>query len=441
MTEARGEIPTKIDRYEIIDAIGYGAMGAVYKAFDPIIKRPVAVKTLRLDVPPQSPDYKAFLERFTTEARTAGRLSHPNIVTLYDVGHTADQIPWLAMEFVDGQTAAELLEGDRLEAEVVVGLVSQIASAIDYAHSEGVVHRDIKPSNVIVFGGEKVKVTDFGIAKLMDADITHSGLMMGTPSYMSPEQAMGEDLDGRTDIFSLGVVAFEMLSGQQPFPGNNVTSILYKLVHTDPVRPDDLEVLGLLPDKWHEVFSRVLAKDPTERFPTAAEFVHQLEFCLGSWFGALEGATVIMKGPLPLDSRQEADETPIGPSEATSQDQTVTLGAPPTEEVDATVLFQKAPGLDEEATATLTSVGGDVPAVEPIVSDETVFVAPSDDSEDTLYAETQLDDTLKPGEGEPTLVGATDATLDAPPSIYPRQLFARPLAFRRSSGSRAPVSL
>ena len=433
MTEARGEIPTKIDRYEIIDAIGYGAMGAVYKAFDPIIKRPVAVKTLRLDVPPQSPDYKAFLERFTTEARTAGRLSHPNIVTLYDVGHTAEQIPWLAMEFVDGQTAAHLLEGERLEAEVVVGLVSQIASAIDYAHSEGVVHRDIKPSNVIVFGGEKVKVTDFGIAKLMGADVTHSGLMMGTPSYMSPEQAMGEDLDGRTDIFSLGVVAFEMLSGQQPFPGNNVTSILYKLVHTDPVRPDDLEVLGLLPDKWHEVFSRVLAKDPTERFPTAAEFVHQLELCLGSWFGALEGETVIMKGPLSLDSRQEADETPIGPSEAASQDQTVTFGAPPTEEVDATVLFQKAPGLDEEATAMLTGVGGDLPAAEPDVSDETVFVAPSDDSEDTLYAETELDDTLKPGEGEPTLVGATDATLEAPPSV--------PTATIRRKGSRIPPKL
>ena len=120
MSESRGEIPKKTDRYEIIEAVGYGAMGAVYRAFDPLIKRPVAVKTLRLDVPPQSPDYKAFLDRFATEARTAGRLSHPNIITLYDVGHTEDQVPWLAMEFVEGQTVAELLEGERLRSEVVV---------------------------------------------------------------------------------------------------------------------------------------------------------------------------------------------------------------------------------------------------------------------------------------------------------------------------------
>jgi serine/threonine-protein kinase len=275
LTQQGGEIPQKIDRYEIIEPIGYGAMGAVYKAFDPIIKRPVAVKTIRLDVPPSSPDYRAFLERFTIEARTAGRLSHPTIVTLYDVGHTEERIPWLAMEYVDGETVAELLQGEKLKPEVVISLVSQIAAAIDYAHGEGVVHRDIKPSNVIVYAGEKVKVTDFGIAKLMDADSTHSGLMMGTPSYMSPEQAMGEDLDGSTDIFSLGVVAFEMLSGKQPFPGNNVTSILYKLVHSDPIQPDNLEVLGLLPDKWHEVFSRVLAKSPAERYPTAAAFVRR----------------------------------------------------------------------------------------------------------------------------------------------------------------------
>ncbi len=202
------------------------------------------------------------------------------------------------MEFVDGETVAELLQGEKLKPEVVISLVSQIASALDYAHGEGVVHRDIKPSNVIVYGGEKVKVTDFGIAKLMDADATHSGLMMGTPSYMSPEQAMGEDLDGRTDIFSLGVVAFEMLSGQQPFPGNNVTSILYKLVHSDPIHPDNLEVLGLLPDKWHEVFSRVLAKAPSDRYPTAAAFVQSLELCLGSWFGALEGETVVLHEPV-----------------------------------------------------------------------------------------------------------------------------------------------
>ena len=389
MTQQGGAIPQKIDRYEIIAPIGYGAMGAVYKAFDPIIKRPVAVKTIRLDVPPASPDYRAFLDRFTVEARTAGRLSHPNIVTLYDVGHTEERIPWLAMEYVDGETVAELLQGEKLKPEVVISLVSQIASAIDYAHREGVVHRDIKPSNVIVYAGEKVKVTDFGIAKLMDADATHSGLMMGTPSYMSPEQAMGEDLDGTTDIFSLGVVAFEMLSGKQPFPGNNVTSILYKLVHSDPIHPNNLEVLGLLPDKWHEVFSRVLAKSPLDRYPTAAAFVQNLELCLGSWFGALEGETVILREPLltPAEvagaSRADSDETIAVP-----------LPLPPARGVgDETVLAPMEPMV---STPTATA---------PIAAelDETI-AAPAPDIERTLYAGPGIEPGASAASGDETLI-------------------------------------
>src|SRR4029450_8330045 len=172
--------------------------------------------------------------------------------------------------------------------EKLAALVSQIASAIDYAHSKGVIHRDIKPSNLILYDEDKVKVTDFGIAKLADAERTQSGPRLGTPSYMSPEQAMGDKLDGRSDIFSLGVCAFEMLSGEQPFPGDNVTSILYKRVHGDPIAPANLEMNGLVPAKWHEVFGKVLAKKPDERYQTASEFVHDLEYCLGSWFGALE---------------------------------------------------------------------------------------------------------------------------------------------------------
>ena len=404
LTQQGGEIPQKIDRYEIIAPIGYGAMGAVYKAFDPIIKRPVAVKTIRLDVPPASPDYRAFLERFTIEARTAGRLSHPNIVTLYDVGHTEEKIPWLAMEYVDGETVAELLQGEKLKPEVVISLVSQIASALDYAHGEGVVHRDIKPSNVIVYAGEKVKVTDFGIAKLMDADATHSGLMMGTPSYMSPEQAMGEDLDGSTDIFSLGVVAFEMLSGQQPFPGNNVTSILYKLVHSDPIHPDNLEVLGLLPDKWHEVFSRVLAKAPSERYPTAAAFVQNLELCLGSWFGALEGETVILREPL---------LTPAEVAGATIADSDETVVVPPpippprgvaAHETDETV--RSPGGMDsfETVTAPIPAAFAASPRESDSELDETI-AAPAPDIERTLYS----------GPGvEPEPPGAADETVIDP---------------------------
>ncbi|MFQ5791420.1 MAG: serine/threonine protein kinase, partial [Acidobacteriota bacterium] len=228
MSADRDDIPQKVGRYTIEQALGFGAMGAVYKGFDPLINRTVAIKTLRLDGPPQSSQYRSFLARFRTEAQISGTLSHPNIVTLFDIGETEDGVPFLAMEFVEGETVAEILEsGKPLQPEEVVGLVSQMASAIDYAHQKGVIHRDIKPSNIIIHDRDKVKITDFGIAKLMDAEVTQDGSLLGTPSYMSPEQAMGETLDGRTDIFSLGVVAFELLSGKQPFPGNNVTSVLY----------------------------------------------------------------------------------------------------------------------------------------------------------------------------------------------------------------------
>ena len=286
------QIPQTIGRYQVQDSIGYGAMGAVYKAFDPLIKRTLAIKTIRLDIPRQSPQYKSFIERFYHEARISGTLSHPNIVTLFDIGEEAG-VPYLAMEFVEGETLSSILErGVKFPPEKVIGLISQIASAVDYAHSKGVIHRDIKPSNLILYEGERVKVTDFGIAKLVDAEITHSGTLLGTPSYMSPEQAMGDKLDGRSDIFSLGVCAFEMLSGEQPFPGTNVTSILYKLVHVDPIEPANLEMNGLVPQKWHEVFGKVLAKRPDDRYQTATDFVQDLEYCLGAWFGAIGEDTI-----------------------------------------------------------------------------------------------------------------------------------------------------
>jgi serine/threonine-protein kinase len=286
------QMPTSIGRYQVQGSIGYGAMGAVYKAFDPLIKRTLAIKTIRLDIPRNSPQYKSFIERFYHEARISGTLSHPNIVTLFDIGEEGG-IPYLAMEFVEGDTLSSQIEkGVRFPPEKVISVVSQAASAVDYAHTKGVIHRDIKPSNMMLSEGDRVKVTDFGIAKLVDSEMTQAGTLLGTPSYMSPEQAMGDKLDGRSDIFSLGVCAFEMLCGEQPFPGTNVTSILYKLVHVDPIEPANLEMNGLVPQKWHEVFGKVLAKKPDDRYQTAAEFVQDLEYCLGSWFGAVSESTI-----------------------------------------------------------------------------------------------------------------------------------------------------
>ena len=344
------QMPQTIGRYQVLDSIGYGAMGAVYKAFDPLIKRTLAIKTIRLDIPRGSPQYRSFIDRFYHEARISGTLSHPNIVTLFDIGEEGG-LPYLAMEFVEGETISSILErGERFPPEKVIALVSQIASAVDYAHSKGVIHRDIKPSNLILYEGERVKVTDFGIAKLVDAEMTQSGTLLGTPSYMSPEQAMGDKLDGRSDIFSLGVCAFEMLSGEQPFPGTNVTSILYKLVHVDPIEPANLEMNGLVPQKWHEVFSRVLAKKPDDRYQTANDFVQDLEYCLGSWFGAAMDDDTLSEvgGAAVRTATGSRPRSPGGPRPAVPVPPPAVAGA---EEVTASL-----PGLDESPADALSAL-------------------------------------------------------------------------------------
>jgi serine/threonine-protein kinase len=377
------QMPQTIGRYQVLDSIGYGAMGAVYKAFDPLIKRTLAIKTIRLDIPRQSPQYRSFIDRFYHEARISGTLSHPNIVTLFDIGEEGG-LPYLAMEFVEGETISSIVErGERFPPEKVIALVSQIASAVDYAHSKGVIHRDIKPSNLILYESERVKVTDFGIAKLVDAEMTQSGTLLGTPSYMSPEQAMGDKLDGRSDIFSLGVCAFEMLSGEQPFPGTNVTSILYKLVHVDPIEPANLEMNGLVPQKWHEVFSRVLAKKPDDRYQTANDFVQDLEYCLGSWFGAamddetlseVGGAAVraAAAGSRPRSSGGPRPPAPVPPPAAAAEEVTASLPGLDDSPADALSALVDGDGADSEMPPTIQMKPGQPP---PYAGEKTVSPA------------------------------------------------------------------
>ena len=368
-TEAADGLPSSIGRYRIDGTLGFGAMGAVYRAFDPIIKRTLAIKTIRVDVPPHSPQHKAFKDRFYQEARISGTLSHPGIVTLFDIGEEKE-VPFLAMEYVEGQTIAAMIDsGERFKPERVLGLVSQVAAALDYAHSRGIIHRDIKPSNLIVQDGDRVKVTDFGIAKAVDSEITQSGALLGTPSYMSPEQAMGEKLDGRSDLFSLGVVAFEMLSGLQPFPGSNVTSILYRLVHVDPIEPADLEMNGLVPHKWREVFHKVLAKKPDNRYGKASEFVRDLEYCLGSWFSGLGDETVA------IDSSSSAGAEPSAAPGAAPASMAPEVGAADVGAESSETMGLPAPGEggDEEDPATQCI---EAPTAGPS-AEETVLVSTS----------------------------------------------------------------
>lgn len=274
-------------RYLILESLGAGSTGEVYRAFDPLINRAVAIKVLRLDVLETAPA-RSFIDRFYHEARIVGTLSHPHIITLFDAGQTESQLPFLAFEYADGPTIMERIgTGESFSTQETLHLLSQIAAALDYAHGLGVIHRDIKPSNLIIHRGKDVKITDFGIAKLVQAErieepagavargtqFTHGGSLLGTPSYMSPEQAQGLPLDGRSDVFSLAVVAFEMLSGKLPFVGSSISATLYRLVHHEPEHPSGLERLGLHPKRWRDVFSRALAKDPTDRFSTATALV------------------------------------------------------------------------------------------------------------------------------------------------------------------------
>jgi serine/threonine protein kinase len=269
---------TKIGRYEIVEERGHGAMGAVYLARDPAMDRIVALKTIHL-VALSGPQGAEYRERFYGEARAAGRLAHPGIVPVFDVGEQ-DGLPFLVMEYIEGQTLADAAKtGHRLTLERVCELGQQIAEALGYAHKHGVVHRDIKPANILMtsqekYGIERPKITDFGVAKLAASQLTTTGQLLGTPAFMPPEQFTGSVIDGRSDLFSLGVILYWLATGDQPFPGETVTAVSYKVVHTEPVPPRKLN--PAVSADLEQVILKTLAKDPAARYQTGEELAQQL---------------------------------------------------------------------------------------------------------------------------------------------------------------------
>jgi serine/threonine-protein kinase len=268
--------PEIIGRYQITSKLGEGAMGVVFKALDPIIGRMVAIKTVRKDSAMTGEQYEDFTRRFIQEARIAGTLAHQNIVTIYDVGQW-ENAPFLAMEYLEGHSLMDLLAArSAFSPSRMVHLLAQMARGLDYAHERKVVHRDIKPGNIMILPGDRVKLMDFGIAKIPGLDTTQTGIFLGSPSYTAPEQIVGSSVDHRADIFSLGIVAFEMLTGALPFPGDTITSILYSIVHKPPDFPDHRPRIDTLDNRWQAVFNIVLDKNPDRRFQRAEAFLDAL---------------------------------------------------------------------------------------------------------------------------------------------------------------------
>jgi serine/threonine protein kinase len=291
----------KLGRYEIVRELGKGAMGIVYLAKDPLIGRLVALKTIRPSAHADDEDTREFQQRFVREAQAAGILNHPSIVTVHDIGQDEPSgMSFIAMEYVEGQNLKEMLaQGRPLSFEQAADVCAQVAEGLDFAHAKGIVHRDVKPANIILLEGNRAKITDFGIAKITSgvANLTTTGQFLGTPNYMAPEQIKGTPVDGRSDIFSLGICLYECLTHRKPFGGDSLTSISYKIVH-EPFPPLH-EINPTIPEGFSDVVTHCLEKDPAKRYQRGKDLANALR--------------AVMRGERPMRSNEPmfADATVV----------------------------------------------------------------------------------------------------------------------------------
>lgn len=267
----------KIGKYKILETLGQGAMGIVYRALDPDIDREVAIKTIRFDMITDESGKSDIMKRFMREAQAVGKLEHPNIVTIYDVGREKD-LTYIVMQVIDGESLKEIIEsGKKYSITEVVQIMQCLCDSLGYAHNQGVVHRDVKPANILIDRKDKIHLVDFGVARIEMSNMTTLGTVLGTPSYMAPEQVMGSPADNRADIFALGVILFELLAGRRPFEGDRITTVIYKIAHEEPpflseVKDESLKI-------FEPVIKKALAKDPKDRYQTCFKFMEDLQKC------------------------------------------------------------------------------------------------------------------------------------------------------------------
>jgi predicted Ser/Thr protein kinase len=269
-------------------------MGVVYEGFDPVIGRTVAIKTMLTSALPPA-EFEDFKARFQREAQAAGMLNHPNIVTVYDFGED-DGVLYLAMEFLEGKSLEDMVkEEGAIPVERIIPIIEQVCAALDHAHSFKIIHRDVKPANIMVLRSGRVKMTDFGIAKMMSMGMTQAGQILGTPNYMSPEQVRGRQIDGRSDLFSLGIILYELITKEKPFGGQNLTTIIYRIINENPIPPRELD--ATIHPGLSYVIQKALAKDPDERYQTCHELAEDLKNYRNLGDAVAPSATVVTRVP------------------------------------------------------------------------------------------------------------------------------------------------
>ena len=340
--------PRQFGRFRVLDELGRGAMGVVWRAEDPALGRTVAIKTITLT---GTDEERAHFEaRFLQEARAAGGVGHPSIVTIYDVGREGD-VAFMAMEILEGRELRDLIRGGSLAPSEAVEIAARVAEALAAAHERGVIHRDVKPGNIMVLADGRVKVMDFGIARLRDPDVkTATGMLLGSPRYMSPEQVSGEPFDHRADIFSLGVVLYEMLTGVTPFSGDDITQLMHQVVNAAAVPPS--HVNRALPPVLDYILARALKKKPSERYGSAAEFASDLRDAIPD---VLEAEAAV---------RRQAEATGAGTVPDHAHVRAASGGPPSRDHGDEVVELRPSPRFDSvEGLARL--------AVLPVDADET----------------------------------------------------------------------